>query len=61
VLVADAAAVDVADACREDRQGTFYGFYVVVFPVELGAAVGYLVALEKPDWLTRPGSFEHSR
>lgn len=48
VLVAHPAAVDVGDARREDRQGAFYGFHVVVLPVEFGAAVGHIVAVEDP-------------
>jgi len=48
VLVADAPAVDVGDARREDRQGAFHGLHMVVLPVEFGAAVGHVVAVENP-------------
>ena len=48
MLVAHPAAVDVGDARREDRQGAFDSFHVVVLPVEFGAAAWHVVAVEDP-------------
>ena len=46
--MAHPAAVDVGDARREDRQGAFDSFHVVVLPVEFGAAAWHVVAVEDP-------------